>query len=126
MALGGTLRRDTSISDELLHHHAADDVPFDAMFDHRHPVHLSAGGILQQAFGKSELSVNSVHFQGVSKLAPSLTIEAIAPDGLVEAFSTRIGNARVIAVQWHPEWNTADNPDSQAYFSLLGRVIRGE
>ena len=126
VALGGTLRRDTTISDELLHHHAADDVPFNAMFDHRHPVHLSEGGILQQAFGKSELSVNSVHFQGVSKLAPSLTIEATAPDGLVEAFSTRIGNARVIAVQWHPEWNTADNPDSQAYFSLLGRVIRGE
>ena len=126
VALGGTLRRDTSASDQLLHHHAADDVPFDAMFDHRHPVQLSEGGVLQQAFGKSELSVNSVHFQGVGKLAPSLTVEATAPDGLVEAFSTRIGTARVIAVQWHPEWNTADNPDSQAYFRLLGRVLRGE
>ena len=126
VALGGTLRRDTSTSDELMRHHAADDVPFDAMFDHVHPVRLSEGGVLAQAFGKTEMSVNSVHFQGVGELADSLTVEATAPDGLVEAFSTRIGTARVIAVQWHPEWNTADNPDSQAYFNLLGRVIRGE
>jgi len=72
------------------------------------------------------LNVNSVHFQGVGRLADGLTVEATAPDGLVEAFSTRIGTAPVIAVQWHPEWNTADNPDSQAYFRLLGRVLRGE
>ena len=126
VALGGTLRRDTSASGDLLRHHAADDVPFDAMFDHRHPVHLREGGVLAQAFGKTELNVNSVHFQGVGRLADGLTVEATAPDGLVEAFSTRIGTAPVIAVQWHPEWNTADNPDSQAYFRLLGRVLRGE
>lgn len=126
VALGGTLRRDTSASDDLLRHHAPDDVPFDAMFDHMHPVHLREGGVLQQAFGKTDLTVNSAHFQGIGKLADSLTVEATAPDGLVEAFSTRIGTAPVIAVQWHPEWNTADNPDSQAYFRLLGRMVRGE
>jgi putative glutamine amidotransferase len=35
VALGGTLRRDTSASDELLRHHAPDEASFDAMFDHR-------------------------------------------------------------------------------------------
>jgi putative glutamine amidotransferase len=29
-------------------------------------------------------------------------------------------------VQWHPEWRTDANPDSQAFFRLLGRVVRGE
>jgi putative glutamine amidotransferase len=126
VALGGTLRRDTSASDDLLRHHAPADVPFDAMFDHLHPVRLREGGVLRAAFGKTDLTVNSVHFQGIGRLADSLTVEATAPDGLVEAFSTRIGSAPVIAVQWHPEWNTADNPDSQAYFRLLGRMVRGE
>lgn len=125
VALGGTLRRDVSASDDLLHHHAADDVAFDAMFDHLHPISLSAGGLLAQAFGKDELIVNSVHFQGVGRLAEGLDIEARAPDGLIEAFSTKIGAAPVIAVQWHPEWNTQANPDSQAFFRLLGRVLRG-
>ncbi len=126
VAMGGTLRRDVSASDDLLRHHAPDGVPFDAMFDHVHPVRLSKGGVLARAFGKDELTVNSVHYQGVGQLADGLTVEATAPDGLVEAFSTRIGHAPVIAVQWHPEWHTQDNPDSQAFFRLLGRVLRGE
>lgn len=126
VALGGTLRRDVSANDDLLRHHAADDVTFEAMFDHLHPVHLKHGGMLAQAFGKDELTVNSVHFQGVGRLADGLEVEATAPDGLVEGFSTTIGTAPVLAVQWHPEWNTAANPDSQAFFRLLGRILRGE
>ncbi|MFC3099860.1 gamma-glutamyl-gamma-aminobutyrate hydrolase family protein [Altererythrobacter lauratis] len=125
VALGGTLRRDVSASDELLRHHAPDDVPFDAMFDHAHPVHLTEGGVLHRALGKAELTVNSVHFQGVGRLADGLTVEATAPDGLVEAYSTKIGNAPIIAVQWHPEWQPEKNPDSQAFFRLMGDTLRG-
>lgn len=126
VAMGGTLRRDTSASEDLLHHHAPDGASFAAMFDHLHPVHLSEGGMLARALGKSELSVNSVHYQGVGKLAPGLEIEALAPDGLVEAYSARPNGAPVIAVQWHPEWDAASNPDSAAFFRLLGRAMRGE
>jgi putative glutamine amidotransferase len=126
VALGGTLRRDVSASPDLLRHHAADDVGFNEMFDNLHPVNLTKGGVLAGAFGKHALTVNSVHFQGVGQLAPGLTVEATAPDGLVEAYSTHIGQAPVIAVQWHPEWNTDTNPDSQAFFRLLGRTLRGD
>lgn len=126
VAMGGTLRRDTSASDELLRHHAPDGVSFDAMFDHLHPVQLSEGGMLAQAFGKDALTVNSVHYQGVGQLAPGLEVEARAPDGLVEAYSARPNGAPVIAVQWHPEWDAATNVDSAAFFRLLGRAMRGE
>ncbi len=126
VALGGTLRRDVSANDDLLRHHAPDGVPFDAMFDHEHPVELAEGGVLARAFGKRELTVNSVHFQGVGRLADGLAVEARAPDGLVEAYSTTIGKAPVIAVQWHPEWQPEKNPDSQAFFRLLGDTLRGQ
>lgn len=126
VALGGTLRRDTSASADLIRHHAPDGAGFDAMFDHLHPVHLSQGGMLARAFGKADLTVNSVHFQGVATLAPGLTVEATAPDGLVEAYSARVGSAPVVAVQWHPEWQTDTNPDSQVFFRLLGSAMRGE
>lgn len=126
VALGGTLRRDTSASDDLLRHHAPGDASFAGMFDHLHPVELSKGGMLARAFGKHELTVNSVHYQGVGKLAPGLDIEARAPDGLVEAFSARPNGAPVIAVQWHPEWDADTNADSAAFFRLLGRAMRGE
>ena len=126
VALGGTLRRDTSASDELLRHHSPDGVSFEEMFSHSHPVHLSEGGMLARAFGKHDLTVNSVHFQGVGRLAPGLDIEAKAPDGLIEAYSARPNGAPVIAVQWHPEWDAARNADSAAFFHLLGRAMRGE
>lgn len=126
VALGGTLRRDTSSSDELLRHHSPDDSDLAEMFDHFHDIELVDGGFLAGALGKRQAKVNSVHYQGVGKLAEGLAVEARAPDGLVEAFSARPNGAPLVAVQWHPEWNTADNPDSQAYFGLLGKALRGE
>ncbi|MBB6424771.1 gamma-glutamyl-gamma-aminobutyrate hydrolase family protein [Sphingopyxis sp. JAI128] len=126
VALGGTLRRDTSASGDLLNHHAPDGVSFDDMFDHHHKVDLVDGGLLASAYGAPSIEVNSVHYQGVGMLAEGLQVEARAPDGLVEAYSARPNGAPLLAVQWHPEWATDDNGDSQTYFHLLGRALRGE
>ena len=41
--------------------------------------------MLARAFGAEETSVNSVHYQGVDRLGDGLSIEATAPDGVVEA-----------------------------------------
>jgi len=125
VALGGTLRRDTSANEHLLHHHAADGVAFDAMFDHHHKVDLVAGGLLASAYDAPSLDVNSVHYQGIGELADGLQVEACAPDGLVEAYSARPNGAPLLAVQWHPEWHTDESGDSRTYFHLLGRALRG-
>ena len=50
-------------------------------------------------------------------------MEATAPDGLVEAYSTRIGTAPVIAVQWHPEWNADSDPVSRPLFQAFGAAV---
>ena len=126
VAFGGTLRRDASRADELISHHAPDEAAFDAMFAHEHEVTLTPGGVLSRGFECASLRVNSVHYQAIDTLGAGLTVEAIAPDGVVEAVSARVGDAQVLAVQWHPEWRTDANPDSQAFFRLLGRVLRGE
>ena len=126
VALGGTLRRDTSASEKLLHHHAPDGASFDGMFDHHHKVDLVSGGMLASAYKKPSLDVNSVHYQGVGTLAEGLQVEARAPDGLIEAYSARPNGIPLLAVQWHPEWATDGNDDSQTYFHLLGRALRGE
>ena len=126
VALGGTLRRDTSANDELIRHHAPDGVSFDTMFDHRHPVELAEGGMLAHAYAKPALTVNSVHYQGIGRLADGLSVEALAPDGLIEAYSARPNGAPLLAVQWHPEWGTENDADSQTYFHLLGKALRGE
>ncbi|MDK2761347.1 MAG: gamma-glutamyl-gamma-aminobutyrate hydrolase family protein [Sphingopyxis sp.] len=126
VALGGTLRRDTATNSDLLTHHAPDGTAFAAMFDHRHPVDLIAGGMLASAYGASSLDVNSVHYQGIGRLADGLAVEARTPDGLVEAFSGRPNGAPLLAVQWHPEWAADANSESRTYFQLLGRALRGD
>jgi putative glutamine amidotransferase len=95
------------------------------MFDHCHSVALTPGGVLNKILNKNDLTVNSVHFQGVDKLAPGLEIEAIAPDGQIEAISANIAGSQVLGVQWHPEWKVEAHTDSQAFFRLMGEVMRG-
>jgi putative glutamine amidotransferase len=126
VAFGGTLRRDMADHPELLAHHAAEAADIPAMFEHRHPVTLKQGGVLARAYERDTLDVISVHYQGVDKLGAGLKVEATAPDGVVEAVSTEVNGAPVLAVQWHPEWRAHENPQSQTFFRLLGRALRGE
>jgi putative glutamine amidotransferase len=78
-------------------------------------VTLSVGGLLASFAGTSEVMVNSLHSQGIDHLAPGLFVEAIAPDGQIEAVS--LPKARfVLGVQWHPEYKVLENPLSQAIF----------
>ena len=116
VAFGGTLARG------LVHNHAPDGADLDALFGYEHPVAIAPGGVLARAFAGDTLTVNSVHYQAIGRLGAGLAVEATAPDGLVEAVSA----PGVLAVQWHPEWRVADNPDSQTFFRLLGRALRGE
>ncbi len=127
VVLGGSLRRDVGRRmGNALSHHAPDSAGFDAMFDYYHDVDLTPGGILAGIYGRPRISVNSVHYQGVDRLGDGLTVEAIAPDGLIEAVSANIGGSQVLAVQWHPEWRTQDHADSQVFFRLMGRALRGQ
>lgn len=126
VAFGGALRRDMATSPDLIAHHAPDDVAFADMFAHEHEVTLRPGGVLAKAFGAERARVNSVHYQGVDRLGDGLTVEARAPDGVVEAVSADLNGAPLLAVQWHPEWRTETNPQSVAYFALFGKALRGE
>lgn len=125
VAFGGTLRRDTSSSPDLIAHHAPEDVSFEAMFDHVHAVKLTRGGVLECAFGAQAAVVNSVHYQGVDRLGDGLSAEALSEDDLVEGFSATVNGAPVLAVQWHPEWKPAQNRQSQIFFEIFGRALRG-
>jgi putative glutamine amidotransferase len=124
VAFGGTLRRDMAQHPELIAHHAPDEKSFAEYFEHIHPVVLADGGVLKQAYQREEIDVVSVHYQGVDKLGVGLTVEATAPDGVIEAVSADINGAPVLAVQWHPEWKAHENPQSQVFFQLLGKALR--
>jgi putative glutamine amidotransferase len=64
--------------------------------------------------------VNSLHGQGIRELAPELTAEGLAPDGVVEAVSCPTHPGFLIGVQWHPEWRYSEDPVSTALFRAFG------
>lgn len=64
-----------------------------------------------------DLKVNSMHHQGIARLANDLTSLAVSPDGIVEAV---VGN-NIAAVQWHPE----EIQDSLSE-ALITKLLKGE
>jgi putative glutamine amidotransferase len=67
-----------------------------------HSVSVEADSRLADILSGSQVQVNSLHHQGVRKLAPTLSPTAYATDGLIEAFELP-GHPFGLAVQWHPE-----------------------
>jgi len=97
---------------------------FDALFDHEHEVELAPDGLLNDSAMPRRVTVNSVHEQGIERLGDGLRVEAVSPsDGLVEAFSARPCGGLVLAVQWHPEWQVADETNRR-FFVELGAALR--
>jgi putative glutamine amidotransferase len=120
VALGGTLHQRVHELPGRLNHRARKDSP-DGPYGPAHSVSLTPGGHLCALFAAGEITVNSLHSQGIDRLAPGLFVEAVAPDGQIEAVS--LAAARfVVGVQWHPEYKLLENPYSCALFAAFARA----
>ncbi|MDM0078092.1 gamma-glutamyl-gamma-aminobutyrate hydrolase family protein [Variovorax sp. J2P1-59] len=123
VAFGGTLERAVHAQKGRLDHREGDhDRPIERWYDDAHEVALTPGGLLARLAGATHAKVNSLHHQGVDRLAPGLRIEAIAPDGLVEAFTVADAPGFTLAVQWHPEMRVGDSPLAHAIFAAFGKA----
>ena len=89
-----------------------------------HKISITPGGVLQNILGKREIMVNSIHRQGIASLAPLLSVEAVAPDGVIEAVSVKGAKSFTLGTQWHPEFKAWDNPDSVKLFTAFGEAVR--
>ena len=118
VALGGTLSQ--AVHDEVGRHDHRErkEQPMDERWGPVHPIELT--GRLKEWIGQDEIMVNSLHGQGLKTLAKSLTAEAFAKDGLVEAVRGPEDHPFCLGVQWHPEWNAKANPVSVKLFKKFG------
>jgi putative glutamine amidotransferase len=78
----------------------------------RHVVDTVPGSLCRDILG-ARLDVNSHHHQGVADPG-SLTVSALAPDGVIEAAEDP-GRSFHLAVQWHPE----DTDDRRLFAALV-------
>ena len=120
VALGGTLHQRVHEVPGRLNHRSPKDSP-DGPYGPAHSVALTPGGLLVSLAGAAEVMVNSLHSQGIDRPALRLRVEAVAPDGQIEAVS--LPEARfVVGVQWHPEYKALGNPLSRALFSAFAEA----
>lgn len=120
VALGGTLHQAVQEVPERHDHRAPSDASAEVQYGLAHDVFVQAGGVLAGVLDEPRIRVNSVHGQGVNRLAAGLRVEAIAPDGLIEAFSVSDARGFNLCVQWHPEWQAASNSVSLRLFKAFG------
>ncbi|MDT7950238.1 MAG: gamma-glutamyl-gamma-aminobutyrate hydrolase family protein [Acetobacteraceae bacterium] len=125
VALGGSL------------HQRLQDLP--GRMDHSTPLHPNArirtgkahgirvvpGSWLHRIAGAAVIPVNSLHNQGIDRLAPGLVVEGTAPDGTIEAVRHPSAQALTVGVQWHPEYDYATDSVSRNLFAAFGAAVRG-
>jgi putative glutamine amidotransferase len=128
VALGGSLDQRIQDLPGRIDHSTPSDQPIPKVRTGKaHAVRIEREGSLAAVLTAAtrlagRLAVNSLHNQGVQRLAPRLVAEAFAPDGTIEA--VRVDGARgfALGVQWHPEYDWERDADSRAIFEAFGRA----
>jgi putative glutamine amidotransferase len=125
VALGGTLHQAVHSVGKFKDHRENQTVPHENQYAPVHSINITPNGLVATILdGIKEMMVNSLHGQGIDQLAPGLQIEAVADDGLIEAFSVTNAPGFTLAMQWHPEWKITENPYSMKLFGAFGAACR--
>ena len=122
VALGGSLHQAVHAVPGMTDHRDDARAPAALQYAPAHRIDIVPGGVLERVLGSVSVEVNSLHGQGVDRLADGLRVEARAPDGLVEAFSVEGAPGFALGLQWHPEWEAAANPVSMRLLQAFGRA----
>jgi putative glutamine amidotransferase len=124
VVFGGTLETELQKGEGRLDHRARKVPDLDERYGPAHKIAIRPGGMLERILGKRETMINSIHRQGIKKIAAALEIEATAPDGIIEAVSVKGARSFAFGTQWHPEYKAWLNPDSVKLFQAFGDAVR--
>jgi putative glutamine amidotransferase len=124
VALGGTLHQLVHEVSGRRDHRSPRTRVVDVNYAPAHTIEIVEDGLLHRLIGERRVMVNSLHAQGVDRLAVRARAEAFADDGQIEAFSVPDAPAFTLALQWHPEHRALDNPVSKKLFEAFSVACR--
>ena len=82
-----------------------------------HSISVTPGTLLHRIVGAATMNVNSSHHQAVRDPGAAATINAIAPDGVIEGIEDP-SRRFCLGVQWHPEFHI-DQGDRRIFAALV-------
>lgn len=130
VAFGGTLHQhiheepsEPGYAPRMDHREDKED-PLAIQYGPAHDVMFRQGGFFEKLLGTRKIVVNSLHGQGIDRKADRLIAEGRAIDGTIEAVTVEGAKSFALGVQWHPEWEYWNNPESQKLFRAFGDAVR--
>jgi putative glutamine amidotransferase len=123
VALGGTLHQRLQDLPDRIDHSAPMHPAARVRQGKAHSIRIVPGSWLHRVARATEIAVNSLHNQGIDRLAPGLSAEGMAPDGQIEAVRVRQAPGFAVGVQWHPEYDWETEPVSRAIFGAFAEAV---
>ena len=124
VAMGGSLYPEIRDLPGRMNHRMPPDGTIEEKFELRHDVSFTEGGVFHRVMGASKVLTNTLHGQGIKEPGPRVVIDGHADDGTPEAIYIKDAPGFTLAVQWHPEWNAANDPVSRPLFEHFGAAVR--
>ncbi len=124
VAAGGSVHQDLAaqVPGSIKHDYFPSQGPY-----HRdllvHDVRIEEGTKLSRLLQTPTIRVNSMHHQGIKRVADGLRPNAFAPDGVIEGLESPNGHF-LLGVQWHPEALAERDPSMRRLFAAFVEASR--
>jgi len=122
VALGGSLYPEIRDLPGRMNHRMPPDGTLEEKFALRHAVSLTNDGPFARILGATEVMTNTLHGQGLKTVGQGVIVDGWAPDQTPEAIYVKDAPGFALAVQWHPEWQAAQDPVSRPLFQAFGEA----
>ncbi|MYM54559.1 gamma-glutamyl-gamma-aminobutyrate hydrolase family protein [Thalassovita mangrovi] len=123
VAMGGSLYPEIRDLPGRMNHRMPPDGTLEEKFALRHTVEFSENGPFHRLMGAREVMTNTLHGQGIKQPGARIVIDGYAPDGTPEAIYVKDAPGFTLSVQWHPEYDAANDPVSRPLFEAFGRAV---
>ena len=124
VALGGSLYQQVHDVAGKLDHREDKARSYDGQYQPSHVITLEDDETVRTWAGGAEVMVNSLHGQGVDRLAKGLQPLAYAPDGTIEMVRMKEARTFAYGTQFHPEYQSWENSFYDAIFKAFGAACR--
>lgn len=124
VAMGGTLYPEIRDLEGRMNHRMPPDGTMEEIFELRHDVRFTAGGVFHRVMGAELVRTNTLHGQGIKQAGARVVVDGVAEDGTPEATYIDGAAGFTLAVQWHPEYRAIEDPVSRPLFAAFGDAAR--
>jgi putative glutamine amidotransferase len=124
VAMGGTLYPEIRDLPGRMNHRMPPDGTLEEKFALRHDVTVTEGGPFHRIFGRTTVTTNSLHGQGIKAPGDGIVVDGRAPDSTEEAIYVDKSPGFALGVQWHPEYQADTDTVSRPLFQAFGTAVK--